>query len=268
MVPDDDFVFAGNVSFCFDSGAIRDLVLATPEAKVNKWMIWVGTGILAQLIVPFAVVNFCVAVFRCADPLRSCGGRFEWTPKHRVQTLEESVSAIKNQTMEWKTNAEKQKLSYMDTEFENTRRINIAPRDVHKKALYNAWVESETFCSKTDELLDDAVRLTEKAEKEQASVLQGPAKEYLRVAGRNNCLLWFTVTHLCLMNMAFATLDSGSNEGISTWFGIAAIGLAFILIPVALYCIRRWVELRLLPDPQRNETLLAKLGDKLRGLFR
>lgn len=68
----------------------RSLVMEASEAETNWWQLWVATGLLARILIKVAVCNFGIALYRMADPLSICAGRFEW-PSARFQ-LPDSTS--------------------------------------------------------------------------------------------------------------------------------------------------------------------------------
>jgi hypothetical protein len=85
------------------------------SVETNWWQIWISTGILAQLLIKVAVTNFCVNLYRLADPLSSCGGRFEWPPEYlfRVraddQTSTENIASTSGMPMNMATKLRKRK---------------------------------------------------------------------------------------------------------------------------------------------------------------
>lgn len=87
LAPNNDTKFLGDASVCTNFTLARELVFEEPETETNWWEIWITTGILAQVFVKFAVTNFGIALYRFADPLSNCAGRFQWPNSERFKML-------------------------------------------------------------------------------------------------------------------------------------------------------------------------------------
>mmetsp|Transcript_8665 Transcript_8665/g.9563 ORF Transcript_8665/g.9563 Transcript_8665/m.9563 type:complete len:803 (+) Transcript_8665:57-2465(+) len=95
LAPSNSSHFLGDATVCTDPDLAREIIFDEPDDETNWWELWIATGILAQVFVKFAVTNFGIALFRFADPLSICGGRFQWPPSNQFQM-------VGNQEVDWK----------------------------------------------------------------------------------------------------------------------------------------------------------------------
>jgi len=79
-LPEDGIVFLGNSSLCEDTDYARELLLQAPETEVSLYQMWLQSGLLATLLIKFAMTNFAVGLLKLADPFVVCNGHFMWIP--------------------------------------------------------------------------------------------------------------------------------------------------------------------------------------------
>lgn len=65
------------------------------ETNTSWWMLWIGTGLLARILIKVAVCNFGIALYRMADPLSICAGRFEW-PSTRFKLADSTNKTLEH----------------------------------------------------------------------------------------------------------------------------------------------------------------------------
>lgn len=91
FLPAKDNPFLGETSMCSDANLARQYLLtATGDGvSTNWWQLLLSTGFLSKLLISVVVTNFCIRLYRLADPLSSCGGRYEWPPEYLFRERDE-----------------------------------------------------------------------------------------------------------------------------------------------------------------------------------
>jgi hypothetical protein len=79
--PSTAFDFLGDETICVDKNYARQEILVASDTGLSFWELWLSSGLLASLLVKFAIANFGIALLRYADPLCICNGRYESPPK-------------------------------------------------------------------------------------------------------------------------------------------------------------------------------------------
>ena len=244
-VPRNNMTFLGDTSLCFNPKTMSKLVLDPPEANANWWTVWFASGIMAKLVIKLALINFGLALFRYADPLSICGGRFEWTPKLNVERLDAYVKEFEDELKVKKERAVENEKNNMEKRRTFTGgQCNIQyeePKDVKKQALVKAWRENESLCDETEKILVKAKTLPQEAEEAQRKCLQAPAKQYLQVSARSSLLIWFTLNLFCTLNLAIVAGKSEETEGMTIGIVLIVVSL-FVIAPLGLFLIRKYVE--------------------------
>jgi len=80
LVSSDGITWVGNTTLCIDTDFASRLVSSPGETDSEWWELWLSTGLLAQILIKFVIVNYGIALFRWADPLSTCGGQCLWPP--------------------------------------------------------------------------------------------------------------------------------------------------------------------------------------------
>lgn len=138
LAPEEDFHFAGNTSFCSDLGFATQL-LATPSAADAKWWeIWLSTGLLAQIVIKFAAINFLVALYRWADPLSSCGGSCLVSPHFLSRKTKQKKALVLGQN---RSNGHRLKSTMIEQK--NPKESNRATQTVRDAHLKDLRMENE-----------------------------------------------------------------------------------------------------------------------------
>jgi hypothetical protein len=93
FLPAKDNQFLGETSMCSDANLARQYLLTATgdDASTNWWQLLLSTGFLSKLLITVVVTNFCIRLYRLADPLSSCGGRYEWPPEYLFRERDEQT---------------------------------------------------------------------------------------------------------------------------------------------------------------------------------
>ena len=81
FAPSMDFEFLGNTTICTDRDFSRDEILVASDTGLSFWELWLSSGLLAGILVKFAIANFGVALLKVADPFCVCDGKYESPPE-------------------------------------------------------------------------------------------------------------------------------------------------------------------------------------------
>jgi hypothetical protein len=98
FLPAEDNPFLGETSMCSDTTIARQyLFVANSDDVETNWLqlLWV-TGFLSKILIKVVVTNFCITLYRLADPLSYCGGRFEWPPKYLFRRRGDAETGTKD----------------------------------------------------------------------------------------------------------------------------------------------------------------------------
>jgi hypothetical protein len=98
MVQNVDPYFLGNTSICNDRSYARSHLVQESEDidDVNWWDIWVGSGIVAALLVKTCVTNFCLGLLQFADPFSAYDGEYEGPPGAYSFGTEEEIEQLRD----------------------------------------------------------------------------------------------------------------------------------------------------------------------------
>lgn len=99
LTPKDDQAFVGDSTICTDSQLARSVVFEASDTDTNWWELWIVTGLMARILIKVAVCNFGIALYRMADPLSICAGRFEW-PSERFKLGDETQHTLEKVKVE------------------------------------------------------------------------------------------------------------------------------------------------------------------------
>jgi len=82
FLPPKDNPFLGEMSMCRDTNLAQQYLFTASvnDVTTNWWQLLWTTGFLSKILIKVIATNFCIRLYHLADPLSSCGGRFEWPP--------------------------------------------------------------------------------------------------------------------------------------------------------------------------------------------
>jgi len=86
--------FIGNETICVNREYSRNEILIADDTGLNFWQLWIQSGLLAILLIKFAITNFGVALLKMADPFFVCNGEYESPPNVMNANLVEDGDEI------------------------------------------------------------------------------------------------------------------------------------------------------------------------------
>jgi len=97
--PADGSTFLGNETICVDHEYAEQEILIADDANITFWKVWIASGLLASILIKFAITNFGIALLKLADPFSLFGGMYECPPlsalgKHSDTEAQKRTAAV------------------------------------------------------------------------------------------------------------------------------------------------------------------------------
>lgn len=227
MLPNEDIEFVGNTTLCVENDFTDSLISSPTETSAEWWELWFSTGLFAQILIKFVIVNYGVALYRWADPLGSCGGQCLWPHKDLFVETEDQAED-QQQGVDAKNRGGAQSQSPTQ---------GWASWCLCCYGILPLLAKCLLWLPKLLWRLVFGDDIPNRAKTNNLKQLRDDNEMYLRVIARKWSIIWGLLANCCIFNLMFAEVTGNEEDGLTEVVDTVWVCLtlfAMILIPATL----------------------------------